>query len=107
MLFCADGDLRSLQGHAVNFTLNDGATAGTANNGGGMKIGIAKLIRVAAIAALVVIAGSTGAWAQNCPTSPNYLPDFSSNQNCLALTNTARAPDTRASTRQSRRPQRG
>ncbi len=48
-----------------------------------MKIGITKLIMVAAIAALVVIAGSTVAWAQGCPASPNYSPDFTSNQSCL------------------------
>jgi Legume lectin domain len=52
-----------------------------------MKIGIVKLNMLAAMAALALIAGSTGAWAQSCPTSPNYLPDFSSNQNCLALNN--------------------
>jgi hypothetical protein len=42
---------------------------------------------LAAIAALVVVTGSTTAWAQ-CPTSPNYLPDFSSNQACLTLNGT-------------------
>jgi len=36
----------------------------------------------------VLLAGSTAAWAQSCPTSPNYLPDFSSNQNCLDLNGT-------------------
>lgn len=49
-----------------------------------MKVGITKLIMVAAIAALVVVAGSTVAWAQGCPTSPSYL-DFTSSQNCLKL----------------------
>jgi hypothetical protein len=51
-----------------------------------MKVGIMKFV-LAAIAALVVVTGSTTAWAQ-CPTSPNYLPDFSSNQACLTLNGT-------------------
>jgi hypothetical protein len=50
--------------------------------------GIARLLIVAAIAALIVVTGSTIAWAQNCPTAPNYLPDFSSNQTCLTLNGT-------------------
>jgi hypothetical protein len=48
---------------------------------------ITKFFRVALIAALVVVVGSTAAWAQ-CPASPNYVPDFSSNQNCLTLNGT-------------------
>jgi uncharacterized repeat protein (TIGR01451 family) len=39
----------------------------------------------AAAAAIVVfaIAGSSIALGQNCPASPNYSPDFSSNANCM------------------------
>lgn len=45
---------------------------------------------LAAIAAFVIftIAGSSTATGQNCPTSPNYSPDFSSNQTCVTLTGT-------------------
>ncbi len=47
------------------------------------------LVRTA-IVALVMIIASTEAWAQgSCPSSPNYAPDFSSNQNCLALNDNA------------------
>jgi hypothetical protein len=53
-----------------------------------MKVGITRLIIVAAIAALVLVAGSTAAWAQSCPTSPKYSPDFTSNQPCLTLNGT-------------------
>ena len=53
-----------------------------------MKAEITRFVRVAAIAVLVVVAGSTAAWAQSCPTSPNYNPDFSSNQSCLTLNGT-------------------
>jgi Legume lectin domain len=53
-----------------------------------MKAEIMRFATVAAIAILVVAAGSTAAWAQNCPTSPNYNPDFSSNQTCLTLNGT-------------------
>ncbi len=54
-----------------------------------MKVGITRLIVVAAIAAVVVVAGRTAAWAQ-CPasfTAPSYSPDFSntSDQACLTL----------------------
>ncbi len=40
---------------------------------------------LAAAAAIVVfaIAGSSTAWGQTCPTSPNYSPDFSSSQGCM------------------------
>jgi len=42
---------------------------------------------------MVGIAGSTVAWADElpppCPASPNYSPDFSSNQNCVTLNNNA------------------
>jgi hypothetical protein len=51
-----------------------------------MKLGITRLIMVAAIATLAVIAGSTGAWAQTaCPANPSFTPDFSNvtNQACL------------------------
>ena len=53
-----------------------------------MKAEIMRFATVAAIAVLMVVAGSTTARAQSCPTSPNYLPDFSSNQNCLTLNGT-------------------
>jgi uncharacterized repeat protein (TIGR01451 family) len=59
--------------------------------GGFMKLGIMKFVRVAAIAALMVVVGSTTAWAQQppCPASPHFVPDFSSNQNCLTLNDSA------------------
>jgi hypothetical protein len=57
-----------------------------------MKSRIARSIIVAVIAALVLVAGSTAAWAQNCPTSPNYSPDFRSNQACLTLNGSASFP---------------
>lgn len=53
-----------------------------------MKAQIMRFATVAAIAILMVVAGSTTAGAQSCPTSPNYLPDFSSNQSCLDLNGT-------------------
>jgi hypothetical protein len=53
-----------------------------------MKKEIMRFATVAAIAVLAVVAGSTTAGAQSCPTSPNYLPDFTSNQNCLDLNGT-------------------
>ena len=48
-----------------------------------MKPGYTKLVVTAAIVVLVIVVGSSAASAQSCPTSPNYLPDFTSNQNCL------------------------
>jgi len=40
------------------------------------------------IAVMLLVAGSTLAGAQqSCPTSPNYIPDFTSNQGCLTLNN--------------------
>jgi MBG domain-containing protein/lectin family protein/centrosomal CEP192-like protein len=46
----------------------------------------AKFAIVAAIAVLVLAAGSTAAWAQtSCPSSPSYTPDFTSNQSCMKL----------------------
>ena len=51
-----------------------------------MKIGITKLVVFGAILILALAAGTTASWAQGqCPTSPNYTPDFSSNQSCLTL----------------------
>lgn len=45
---------------------------------------ISRFVMVAAIAALVVVAGSTAAWAQTpCPASPNYATDFSSRPDCV------------------------
>ena len=61
-----------------------------------MKLRITRLIMVAAIAAMVGIAGSTVAWAdevrrRHVPlrSSPNYSPDFSNvaNQACLTPNN--------------------
>jgi uncharacterized repeat protein (TIGR01451 family) len=45
--------------------------------------------QLAAIAILIVAALSTNAVGQNCPTSPSYAPDFSTNQNCLTVNNSA------------------
>jgi Legume lectin domain len=53
-----------------------------------MKVGITRFILMAVIAAVAVVAGSSAAWAQSCPTSPNYTPDFSSNQSCVTLNGT-------------------
>ena len=49
-----------------------------------IKLGSTRSMALAAVVALTLIAGS-GSWAQTCPTSPSYSPDFSSNQSCLAL----------------------
>lgn len=48
-----------------------------------MRTGFKRLLF--ALAATLIVAGSTVAHAQNCPTSPNYTPDFSANQTCLGL----------------------
>jgi len=57
-----------------------------------MKLAITRFAIVAAIAVLVVVlGGSTAAWAQTetCyQTTPNYSPDFANNQACLTLTGT-------------------
>lgn len=53
-----------------------------------MKLRITGLIMVAAIAALVGVGGSTAAWAQ-CPASPNYTMDFSTNGTCLTFNSSA------------------
>ena len=50
-----------------------------------MKSGYTKLVVTAAIAVLVLAVGSPMASAQSCPSSPNYLPDFTASQNCLTL----------------------
>ena len=50
--------------------------------GGFMKVDISKFVVVAAIAVLLVVGGSTAAWAQ-CPTSPNYVSNFNSDHTCL------------------------
>jgi uncharacterized repeat protein (TIGR01451 family) len=42
------------------------------------------LVFTIALLAGLVMAGSTGAWAQ-CPASPAFTPDFSNNQACLTL----------------------
>ncbi len=48
-----------------------------------MNSGYTKLVVTAAIVVLVIVAGSSAASAQSCPSSPKYLPDFTSNQTCL------------------------
>jgi hypothetical protein len=49
-----------------------------------MKVGISRFVVAAAIAALVVVGGSSAARAQTpCPASPNYPTDFSTNATCL------------------------
>ena len=50
-----------------------------------MKPGYTRLVVTAAIVVLVIFAGSPAVLAQSCPSSPNYLPDFTSNENCLTL----------------------
>ena len=42
------------------------------------------LVFTIALLAGLVMAGSTGAWAQ-CPASPAFTPDFTNNQSCLTL----------------------
>jgi hypothetical protein len=53
-----------------------------------MKTRITRLIMLAGIAALVLFAGSTAAWAQETCSTPSYSPDFTSNQGCLTLNGT-------------------
>ena len=50
-----------------------------------MKSGYTKLVVTAAIVSLFIVAWSPAAAAQSCPSSPKYLPDFTSNQNCMVL----------------------
>lgn len=50
-----------------------------------MKIRITRLVMAAAIAAVMVVAGNGVARAQSCPTSPNFSPDFTSNETCLTM----------------------
>jgi hypothetical protein len=57
-----------------------------------MKPGYTRLVVTAAIAVLVIVAGSPAALAQSCSSSPNYLPDFTSNQGCLSLNNNGIVP---------------
>ena len=57
-----------------------------------MKRENTKFIVTAAIAVLMAVAGGTAAWAQSCPTSPNYYPDFTSNQSCLTPNNNGADP---------------
>ena len=49
-----------------------------------IKLGSARWMTPAAIVALTLISGSAS-WAQTCPTSPSYSPDFTSNQSCMTL----------------------
>src|SRR5208337_966607 len=50
-----------------------------------IKLGSARLMTPAALAALTLIAGSAVSRAQSCSGSPSYSPDFSLNQGCLQL----------------------
>ena len=50
-----------------------------------IKLGSARWITSAAIVALTLISGSAVSWAQSCPASPSYSPDFTSNQSCMTL----------------------
>ncbi len=50
-----------------------------------MKLGYTKSAVMASIIALIIVVGRPAASAQSCPPSPNYLPDFTSNQNCVTL----------------------
>jgi len=50
-----------------------------------MKIRITRLVMVAAIAAVAALASNGVAWAQSCPTSPNFSPDFTSSETCLTM----------------------
>jgi hypothetical protein len=52
-----------------------------------MKVDISRFVLMASIAALLMVGGSTAAWAA-CPTSPNFTPDFGVNQDCLVLNGT-------------------
>ncbi|MFZ3263744.1 MAG: choice-of-anchor D domain-containing protein [Terriglobales bacterium] len=57
-----------------------------------MKLTKMKWMMLAAIVALAVTAASPIAWAQGCPTSPTYSPDFTSNQSCLTPNGSAGFP---------------
>lgn len=52
-----------------------------------MKVGTPRFIVVAVITGLMLVAGSTAAWAQDsCGlTTPNYSSDFSANSTCIKL----------------------
>jgi len=50
-----------------------------------MNSGYAKVVVASAIVILTIVAGISSAAAQSCPPSPKYVPDFSSNQNCMTL----------------------
>jgi hypothetical protein len=53
-----------------------------------MKVDISRFVLAAVIAVLLVVGGSTAAWAQ-CPTSPNYVSNFNSDQACLKQNGTS------------------
>ena len=54
-----------------------------------MKVAISRFVVVAAIAALVVVCGSTAAWAQSCPdASPNFSHRFHVWPSCMTLNGT-------------------
>lgn len=48
-----------------------------------MKTGLMRFV-VSAAGILMLVMGSSISWAQ-CPSSPNFSPDFSTNQSCLTL----------------------
>ncbi|HUO24454.1 MAG TPA: hypothetical protein VMU61_02235 [Candidatus Aquilonibacter sp.] len=51
-----------------------------------MKTSMTRAILLCALGVLLVVTAATGALGQTpCPAAPNYVPDFSSNQNCLTL----------------------
>ena len=57
-----------------------------------MKLTKMRWTMLAAIVALAVTTASPIAWAQDCPTSPTYSPDFTSNQPCLTPNGSAGFP---------------
>ena len=57
-----------------------------------MKLTKMKWTMLAAIVALAVTAAGPIAWADDCPTSPTYSPDFTSNQGCITPNGSAGFP---------------
>ena len=54
---------------------NEAGKPASSSKGDGMKVGASRFVVVAVITGLLLVGGSTTAWAQ----SPNYSPDFSTN----------------------------
>jgi len=51
-----------------------------------MKVGTLRFVVVAVITGLLLVAGSTAAWAQDCSlTAPNYVSNFNSGSSCILL----------------------